>query len=177
MAGSSQSGIGSPGFGVGGVVVAIPAQIVDHPLQDGPEDLRLICIAVVAPGAVDPFQVSVGMALLQTAADKAADRAQVEHVLGVKELPVGVVMRREGVEVIDFGAGEPDAVARAEDALGERAQERFRLSDAQWAIAQEHGFRTWAEFAHWVETREPEPPVGRIGREPVVRYEERARTL
>src|SRR4029078_3222519 len=35
----------------------------------------------------------------------------------------------------------------------------------------------WAEFRRWVETREPEPPVGRIGREPVEWYEERARTL
>ena len=52
-----------------------------------------------------------------------------------------------------FGAGEPGAVARAEEALGERAHDRFRLSDAQWVIAQEHGFRSWAEFAYGVETR------------------------
>ncbi len=54
-----------------------------------------------------------------------------------------------------YGAGEREAVARAEEALGERARERFRLSDAQWVIAQEHGYRSWAEFARWVETREP----------------------
>jgi ankyrin repeat protein len=76
-----------------------------------------------------------------------------------------------------FGAGESDAVARVDEALGERARERFRLADAQWVIAQEHGFRTWAEFARWVQTREPAAPVGRIGPAPVARYEERARML
>ena len=70
-----------------------------------------------------------------------------------------------------------DAVERVEEALGERAHERFGLSDAQWVIASEHGHRSWAEFRRWVETREPEPPVGRIGRRPVAWYEERARTL
>jgi hypothetical protein len=74
-------------------------------------------------------------------------------------------------------AGEAETVARVEEILGERARERFGLSDAQWVIAREHGFRSWAAFARWVETREPEPPVGRIGREPVSAYEERARAL
>src|SRR5262245_26040649 len=72
-------------------------------------------------------------------------------------------------------AGEGETVARIEEVLGERAHERFRLSDAQWVIAREHGFRSWAAFARWVETREPDPPVGRIGRKPVSAYEERAR--
>jgi Ankyrin repeats (many copies) len=72
---------------------------------------------------------------------------------------------------------DPEAVERVEEALGERADERFRLSDAQWVIASEHGYRSWAEFRRWVETREPEPPVGRIGRRPVAWYEERARSL
>ena len=72
---------------------------------------------------------------------------------------------------------EPGAVERVEEALGERAHDRFGLSDAQWVIAAEHGHRSWAEFRRWVETREPEPPVGRIGRQPVEWYEERARTL
>jgi hypothetical protein len=44
-------------------------------------------------------------------------------------------------------------------------------------IASEHGHRSWAEFRRWVETREPEPPVGRIGRRPVAWYEERALAL
>jgi hypothetical protein len=69
------------------------------------------------------------------------------------------------------------AVERVEEALGERAHARFGLTDAQWVIASEHGYRSWAEFRRWVETRPSEPPVGRIGRRPVSWYEERARTL
>jgi hypothetical protein len=72
---------------------------------------------------------------------------------------------------------DAEAVERVEEALGDRAHDRFRLSDAQWVIASEHGYRSWAEFKRWVETREPEPAVGRIGRRPVEWYEERARTL
>jgi hypothetical protein len=70
---------------------------------------------------------------------------------------------------------DPEAVQLVEQFLGERARERFRLSDAQWVIAAEHGYGSWAEFRRWVETREPEPPVGRIGRQPVSAYEEMAR--
>src|SRR5262249_31948806 len=44
-------------------------------------------------------------------------------------------------------------------------------------IALEHGFARWADFKRWVETREPEPKVGRIGRAPVSSYEERAERL
>lgn len=72
---------------------------------------------------------------------------------------------------------DAEAVERVEEALGERAHERFGLTDAQWVIASEHGYRSWAEFRHWVEMRPSEPPVGRIGRRPVSWYEERARTL
>jgi hypothetical protein len=61
--------------------------------------------------------------------------------------------------------------------MGERARERFRLSDAQWVIAQEHGYRSWGEFARWLETRKLEPPVGRIGLEPASTYEEQANRL
>jgi hypothetical protein len=49
-----------------------------------------------------------------------------------------------------YAAGDANAVARVEETMGERARERFRLSDAQWVIAQEHGRRSWAEFACWV---------------------------
>jgi hypothetical protein len=49
-----------------------------------------------------------------------------------------------------YAAGDANAVARVEETLGDRARERFRLSDAQWVIAQEHGHRSWAEFACWV---------------------------
>jgi hypothetical protein len=72
---------------------------------------------------------------------------------------------------------DADAVERVEEALGQRAHARFGLTDAQWVIASEHGYRSWAEFKRWVETRSTEPPVGRIGRQPVAWYEERARTL
>jgi hypothetical protein len=69
--------------------------------------------------------------------------------------------------VRDYRAGDADTVARVEEGLGDRAAERFRLSDAQWLIAREHGHGSWATFARWVAAREPEPPVGRIGRQPV----------
>ena len=42
-----------------------------------------------------------------------------------------------------FRAGEANAVARAEAVLGERARERFGLSDAQHVVAREQGHRTW----------------------------------
>ncbi|NJP88531.1 ankyrin repeat domain-containing protein [Nonomuraea sp. FMUSA5-5] len=50
-----------------------------------------------------------------------------------------------------YAAGDPAAVARAVDVLGDRAGGRFLLSDAQFVLAQEHGFRTWAEFRGHVE--------------------------
>ncbi len=48
-----------------------------------------------------------------------------------------------------------DAVdrARVADVLGDRAAERFLLSDAQFVLAQEHGFRTWAEFRAHVQSQ------------------------
>jgi hypothetical protein len=72
---------------------------------------------------------------------------------------------------------ERDALVRTAETLGPRAEQRFLLSDAQHVIAFEHGFRSWGEFKRWLETREPEPPVGRIGREPIAVYEHRAQTL
>jgi Ankyrin repeats (many copies) len=45
-----------------------------------------------------------------------------------------------------YEAGDAAARARAADVLGDRAAERFLLSDAQFVLAQEHGFRTWADF-------------------------------
>jgi hypothetical protein len=56
-----------------------------------------------------------------------------------------------------YRAGEPEAVARVAEALGGR--ERFALSDAQWLLAREHGFRSWAELAAWVATRSAEAPA------------------
>jgi hypothetical protein len=45
-----------------------------------------------------------------------------------------------------YEAGDAAAGDRAAEVLGDRAAERFLLSDAQFVLAQEHGFRTWAEF-------------------------------
>ncbi len=45
-----------------------------------------------------------------------------------------------------YEARDKAARDRAAEVLGDRAAERFLLSDAQFVLAQEHGFRTWAEF-------------------------------
>jgi hypothetical protein len=45
-----------------------------------------------------------------------------------------------------FRAGDGQAIARAEAVLGERARERFQLSDAQHVVAVEHGYRSWPEL-------------------------------
>ncbi len=45
-----------------------------------------------------------------------------------------------------YEAGDAAARDRAADVLGDRAAGRFLLSNAQFVLAQEHGFRTWAEF-------------------------------
>jgi hypothetical protein len=45
-----------------------------------------------------------------------------------------------------YRAGEPDAARRVAAVLGERARERFLLSDAQHVIAREHGHRSWPAF-------------------------------
>jgi hypothetical protein len=48
--------------------------------------------------------------------------------------------------------------------LGDRAAERFLLSDAQFVLAQEHGFRTWAEFRADIESQRTtgDRPVSRL---------------
>jgi hypothetical protein len=45
-----------------------------------------------------------------------------------------------------FAADDATAVSRAEQVLGERAGERFGLSDAQHVVAVENGYRTWPEL-------------------------------
>lgn len=45
-----------------------------------------------------------------------------------------------------FRAGDVEAVRRAEAVLGERARQRFLLSDAQHVVAREAGHRTWPEL-------------------------------
>jgi hypothetical protein len=52
-----------------------------------------------------------------------------------------------------FQAGEREAARRAEAALGERARQRFLLSDAQYVVAREAGYRTWPELVR-TEARE-----------------------
>ncbi|GAA1016578.1 hypothetical protein Aple_102220 [Acrocarpospora pleiomorpha] len=63
-----------------------------------------------------------------------------------------------------YTAGDAAAAARVADALSDRAAERFLLSDAQFVLAQEHGFRTWAEFRAHVESRSTteDRPVSRL---------------
>jgi hypothetical protein len=53
-----------------------------------------------------------------------------------------------------YEAGEAAARDRAAEVLGNRAAERFLLSDAQFVLAQEHGFRTWAEFRADIQSRD-----------------------
>ena len=55
-------------------------------------------------------------------------------------------------------AGEREATRRAMAVLGSRASERFLLSDAQYVVAREQGFRTWQELrasrgasSEWIE--------------------------
>jgi hypothetical protein len=52
-----------------------------------------------------------------------------------------------------YATGDAAARARVADVLGDRAAERFLLSDAQFVLAQEHGFRTWAEFRAHVQSQ------------------------
>jgi hypothetical protein len=75
------------------------------------------------------------------------------------------------------GRGDAEASARARAVLGERAEQRFRLSDAQHVVAVEHGYRTWPELKRAAETAQRERPVGRIGIEPVSFYEQRVEDL
>ena len=72
-------------------------------------------------------------------------------------------------------AGNANSRQRVEEVIGRRST--FKLADAQHVIALEHGFGHWADFRRWVETRSPEPKVGRIGRAPVSTYEQRAHKL
>jgi len=76
-----------------------------------------------------------------------------------------------------YRAGDPDAHARVSEAIPRSRSDRFLLADAQRVIAAEHGHRTWGDFRRALEQAKPEPPVGRIGREPVSAYEARAAEL
>src|SRR5580698_11039053 len=63
-----------------------------------------------------------------------------------------------------YEAGDAAARDRAAEVLGDRAAERFLLSDAQFVLAQEHGFRTWAEFRADIESQRTtgDRPVSRL---------------
>src|SRR5262245_60964033 len=63
-----------------------------------------------------------------------------------------------------YATGDAAAEARVADMLGDRAAERFLLSDAQFVLAQEHGFRTWAEFRAHIQSRSTtdDRPVSRL---------------
>jgi Ankyrin repeats (many copies) len=52
-----------------------------------------------------------------------------------------------------YEAGDAAARDRAAEVLGDRAAGRFLLSDAQFVLAQEHGFRTWAEFRAGIQSQ------------------------
>ncbi len=63
-----------------------------------------------------------------------------------------------------YETGDAAAQARVADVLGDRAAGRFLLSDAQFVLAQEHGFRTWAEFRAHIQSRSTtgDQPVSRL---------------
>lgn len=63
-----------------------------------------------------------------------------------------------------YETGDAAAQARVADLLGDRAAGRFLLSDAQFVLAQEHGFRTWAEFRTHIQSRSTteDRPVSRL---------------
>jgi hypothetical protein len=63
-----------------------------------------------------------------------------------------------------YETGDAAAQARVADVLGDRAAERFLLSDAQFVLAQEHGFRAWAGFRAHIQSRSTteDRPVSRL---------------
>ena len=63
-----------------------------------------------------------------------------------------------------YETGDAAAQSRVADVLGDRAAERFLLSDAQFVLAQEHGFRTWPEFRADIESQSAtsDRPVSRL---------------
>ncbi|WP_345578377.1 ankyrin repeat domain-containing protein [Nonomuraea rosea] len=63
-----------------------------------------------------------------------------------------------------YATGDASAEARVTDVLGGRAAERFLLSDAQFVLAQEHGFSSWARFRAHLGSRSTgeDRPVSRL---------------
>lgn len=60
-----------------------------------------------------------------------------------------------------FDAGDPEALSRADRSLGERARTRFLLTDAQYVIAVELGYRSWPELTRAVKLATAQRPAGR----------------
>jgi hypothetical protein len=56
-----------------------------------------------------------------------------------------------------YRAGHDEAVSRAEAVLGDRAAQRFLLSDAQHVIAHEQGQRSWPDLVRSLGESDPEP--------------------
>src|SRR5215469_1562599 len=63
-----------------------------------------------------------------------------------------------------YETGDAAAQGRVADVMGDRATERFVLSDAQFVLAQEHGFQTWAEFRAHIQSGSTteDRPVSRL---------------
>ena len=63
-----------------------------------------------------------------------------------------------------YEAGDAAARDRVAEVLGDRAAGRFLLSDAQFVLAQEHGFRTWAGFRADIQSQRAagDRPVSRL---------------
>jgi hypothetical protein len=70
-------------------------------------------------------------------------------------------------------SGEREAVARAERVLGERARERFLLSDAEHVVAREQGHRTWRDLARARELATIRVDLGAGGEPVAVRVRKR----
>jgi Ankyrin repeats (many copies) len=88
--------------------------------------------------------------------------------------PHGVEHYRRQAKSLLRAARVGDAVARlrAQDALGDRARERFVLADALHVIAVEHGYASWPAFKRSIEAQAVSDArlVGRISASPSATY-------
>ncbi|MEA2315552.1 MAG: hypothetical protein QOI03_2244, partial [Solirubrobacteraceae bacterium] len=88
--------------------------------------------------------------------------------------PRGVEHHRREAKALVRAArsGDAQALARAHEALGERAHERFVLADALHVVAVEHGYRSWPALKRVTETEADSHAraVGRIGASPSDTY-------
>jgi hypothetical protein len=73
-----------------------------------------------------------------------------------------------------YRTGDSEARTRVAQTVG-KPPRRFGLTDAQFVLAGEHGFRSWGDFRRSLEAEtEPARPVGRIGVADETAYEPRA---